>query len=67
MHPTRTRPMKFDMVYDENPDEIDFIGRVSPVNVLFQAFCEARPREKVKEEPEIKKQRFTIRGVFGFA
>jgi hypothetical protein len=38
-----------------------------PVNVLFQAFCEARPREKVKEEPEIKKQRFTIRGVFGFA
>ena len=38
-----------------------------PVNVLFQAFCEARPREKVKEDFEIKKQPFTIRGVFGFA
>jgi hypothetical protein len=23
-----TRPMKFDLVYDGNPDEIDFIGRV---------------------------------------
>ena len=61
--------MKFDLDYDGNPDEIDFIGRVLGIagQRSFQAFCEARPREKVKEDFEIKKQRFTIRGVFGFA
>ena len=61
--------MKFDMNPDESPMKsiLSVESSEMPVNVLFQAFCEARPREKVKEDFEIKKQRFTIRGVFGFA